>query len=198
MNFFDLFRHNYVHKGKYMKKILLTTTLLSITTSQLLAADFIQGNYYGGVGFGLEKFSTYSSYDPGVNIVLNGGKPIIKIGPGTIGAEGEFTYTVLPLNYSRYSSDFDLSIMTLGAYATYTFEHSDKLYTRAKLGIVNRNYSWDYNGYSGYNYDYNDVGVGAGIGAGYKFNDKLRVFSDLILLDGSDLTQLNFGVQMNF
>ena len=182
-----------------MKKILLTTTLLAITSSHLIAADFIKGNYYGGVGVGIENFSTYSSYDPGVTIVLNGGKPIIKLGPGTIGAEGEFTYTALPLNYSRLSSDFDLSIMTLGAYATYTFDHSDKLYTKAKLGIVNRNYSWDYNGNSsGYNYDYNQVGVGAGIGAGYKFSNKLRAYSDLILLDGSDLTQLNFGVQMNF
>ena len=41
-----------------MKKILLTTTLLSIVTSQLLAVDFIKGNYYGGVGFGIEKFSS--------------------------------------------------------------------------------------------------------------------------------------------
>jgi hypothetical protein len=180
-----------------MKKILLTTTLFAITN--LVAADFIKDNYYGGIGFGIEKFSTYSSYDPGVTIVLNGGKPIIKLGPGTIGAEGEFTYTALALNYSRYSSDWDLNIMTLGAYATYTFDHSDKLYTKAKLGIVNRSYSWDYNGNSrNSDFDYNQVGVGAGIGAGYKFSNKLRAYSDLILLDGSDLTQLNFGVQLNF
>ena len=182
-----------------MKKTLITTTLLAIATSNLVAADFIKDNYYGGVGLGLEKFSRYSSYDPGVTIVLNGGKPIIKLGPGTIGAEGEFTYTALPLNYSAYRSDWDLSIMTLGAFATYTFDHSDKLYTKAKLGVVHRNYSWDYNGNSrGNSYDYTQVGVGAGIGAGYKFSDKLRAYSDLILLDGSDLTQLNFGVQMNF
>ena len=182
-----------------MKKILIATIFSTITASSLLAADFIKDEYYGGAGFGVEKFSTYSSYDPGLAIVLNGGKPIIKLGPGTIGAEGEFTYTVLPLNYNRSGSDWDLSIMTLGAYATYTFDHSEKLYTKAKLGIVHRNYSWDYNGNSRSNdFDYNQVGVGAGIGAGYKFNDKLRGYSDLILLDGSDLTQLNFGVQMNF
>ena len=183
-----------------MKKLLLSTILLSsVLASNLVAADFIKGEYYGGAGLGIEKFSRYSSYDPGVTILINGGKPIIKLGPGTIGAEGEFTYTALPMNYNRFGSDFDLSVITLGAYATYTFDHSEKLYTRVKLGIVNRNYSWDYNGdSSGYSYDYNQVGVGVGAGAGYKFNDTLRVYSDLILLDGSDLTQLNFGLQMSF
>jgi opacity protein-like surface antigen len=183
-----------------MKKILLKTSLfLAIANTNLVAADFIQNQYYGGIGVGLEDFSTYSSYDPGATIVLNGGKPIIKLGPGTIGAEGEFTYTALPLNYNRSQIDWDLSIMTLAAYATYTFEHSDKLYTKAKLGIVQRNYSWDYNGNNNNSdFDYNEVGVGAGIGIGYKLNNKLRVYSDLILLDTSDLKQLNFGLQMNF
>ncbi len=183
-----------------MKNLILITTLSStIFTGSLVAADFIKGNYYGGVGLGIENFSTYSSYDPGLTLVFNGGKPIIKLGPGTIGAEGEFTYTALPLNHNRYNNDWDLSIMTLGAYATYTFEHTDKLYTKAKAGIVHRNYSWDYNSkYFGSSYDYTATGVAAGIGAGYKFNDKMRVFSDLILLDGSDLTQINAGVQMNF
>ncbi len=183
-----------------MKKTLLSVTLLSsVLSTNLIAADFIKGEYYGGAGFGVEKFSSYSSYDPGLTLVLNGGKPIIKLGPGTIGAEGEFTYTALPMNYNSFGSDFDLSIMTLGAYATYTFDHSDKLYTRVKAGIVHRNYSWDYNGNSrGYNYDYTQVGAAIGAGAGYKFNDKLRAYSDLILVDGADLTQLNFGLQMNF
>ena len=180
-----------------MKKLLLLTALSSI--SSLVATDFIQNEYYGGVGLGIEKFSTYSSYDPGVTVVINGGKPIIKLGPGIIGAEGEFSYTALPLNYNSYGSDWDLNIMTLGAYATYTFEHSEKLYTRAKLGIVQRNYSWDYNGNSrGFDYDYNQIGIGIGGGAGYKFNKKLRGYSDLILLDSSDLIQLNFGLQMSF
>jgi len=183
-----------------MKKTILVTTILSsISATNLLAIDFINDKYYGGVGLGIEKFSTYSSYDPGLAIVLNGGKPIIKLGPGTIGAEAELTYTVLPLNHNGYGYDWDLSIMTLGAYATYTFDHTDKLYTRAKVGIVQRHYSWDYNGHSRNNdYDYNDIGIGIGGGAGYKFNEKLRAYSDLILLDGSDLTQLNFGLQMNF
>ena len=182
-----------------MKKTVLPVIVSIVTSTSLMAADFIKGKFYGGVGLGVENFSTYSSYDPGVTIIINGGKPIIKLGPGTIGAEGEFTYTVLPLNYSRYSSDWDLNIMTLGAYATYTFDHSDKLYTRAKLGVVQRKYSWTYNNNRrGYDYDYNQAGVAVGVGTGYKFNEKLRAYSDLILLDGSDLAQLNFGVQMNF
>jgi len=42
------------------------------------------------------------------------------------------------------------------------------------------------------------AGVAAGVGAGYKLNDSVRLFSDLILADGSNLTQINFGAQMNF
>jgi len=183
-----------------MKKTILTATLLfSVSSTSLIAADFIKGEYYGGAGFGMEKFSRYTSYDPGLSIILNGGKPIIKLGPGVIGVEGEFTYTALPMNYNSMGSDWDLNIMTLGAYATYTFDHSDKLYTRVKAGIVHRNYSWDYNGDSrDYNYDYTQVGAAIGVGVGYKFNETLRAYSDLILVDGSDLTQLNFGLQMNF
>ena len=182
-----------------MKKILLATSLIStLITTNLVAADFIKGQYYGGAGLGVETFSTYSSYDPGVTLVLNGGKPIIKLGPGTIGAEGEFTYTVLPLSHSSFGSDVDLSIMTLGAYATYTFDHSEKLYTRVKLGAVHRNYSWDYNGGGGFGYGGSGVGASAGAGAGYKFSEKMRVYSDLILINRTDLTQLNFGLQMNF
>jgi len=182
-----------------MKRTLSTVAILAGLLTNLTALDFIDGKFYGGVGMGVEDFSRYSSYDPGLTVVFNGGKPILELGPGTIGAEGEFTYTVMPLTHSYYRSEWELSIMTFGAYATYTFDHSDKLYTRAKLGIVHRNYSWDYDGRSGgYNYDYNEAGVGIGLGAGYKFSDKFRVYSDLISLDSADLKQLNFGLQMNF
>lgn len=173
-----------------MNKILTIGMVSAVLATNAMSADFIKDKYYGGVGMGIENFSAYSSYDPGVTLVVNGGKPIIKLGPGTIGAEGEMTYTVVPLNH-RYS---DLSIYTVSAFATYTFDHTDKLYTRVKAGISNRNYSFDNDYYS----NYNSVGVAAAIGAGYKVSDKLRLFSDLVVVDSSDLTQVNFGVQMNF
>jgi len=177
-----------------MNKILSTAMVSALLTTSVSAAnlDFIKGNFYGGVGVGVENFSHYSSYDPGVTIVANGGKPIVKLGPGTIGAEGELTYTVLPMSHT-YGDD--LSIFTLSAFATYTFEHTEKIYTRVKAGITHRNYSFDN---ETYNSNYNSVGVAAAIGAGYKLNDKIRLFSDLVLVDGSNLTQVNFGAQMNF
>lgn len=174
-----------------MKKILSTVAVSALlSTSAMAGPNFIDGGIYGGVGIGVESFSRYSSYDPGLTLVLNGGKPIIKLGPGVIGAEGEFTYTVVPMSHTYWS---DLTVMTLGAFATYTYDFSDKLYSRAKLGVVHRDYSYDK-----YYSNSNSVGVGAGIGAGYKFNDTMRLFSDLMLIDGSNLTQFNVGVQMSF
>ena len=180
-----------------MKKILSTVVTTMILSTGAFSADFIDGGYYGGVGAGIENYSRYSSYDPGVALVLNGGKPIIKLGPGVIGAEGEFTYTIVPLSTSRYLYDSDLTVMTLGAYATYTYDFSDKLYARGKLGVVTRHHSFDNTGHYSYG-DYNRVGEAIGIGAGYKFTNSMRVFSDVISLGGSNLTQVNFGVQMNF
>ncbi|MCK4440662.1 MAG: hypothetical protein KAU90_01560 [Sulfurovaceae bacterium] len=84
--------------------------------------------------------------------------------------------------------------MTLGGYATYTYDINDKFYTRGKLGIAHRGYSWD----NSYRSDYNEISVSAGIGAGIKLSNGLKVYSDFIMLDGSNLEQLNFGVQMNF
>jgi len=185
-----------------MKKLLSTVAISAILATGAMGADFIQGGYYGGVGIGVEDYSRYSSIDPGVTLVLNGGKPIIKLGPGTLGAEGEFTYTIVPLTYNRYYYDYydyyrykdaDLNIFTLGAYATYTFDFSDKFYARGKLGLVDRSTNYD-----GYYSDENIVNVGAGIGAGYKINNKMRIFSDLIVLDGSDLKQFNIGLQLSF
>jgi len=179
-----------------MKKILSIVATSAILSTSAMSADFIQGGYYGGAGLGVEDYSTYSYMDPGYTLVINGGKPIIKLGPGTLGAEAEFTYTIVPLTYD-YNSDWELNIMTLGAYATYTFDFN-KFYVRGKVGPVYKDYTWDYNNnYVGHS-DSSDVDVAAGIGAGYKINNTLRVYSDIIALDSSDLKQLNFGVQLTF
>lgn len=175
-----------------MKKILSAVAISAI----LSTTGAVAGDYYGGVGVGYEDIGL-SLYDPGVTLVANGGKSIMKLGVGTLGAEGEFTYTVVPLSYgSSYFGDNELTIMTIGAYATYTFDHSDKFYSRVKAGIANRSYSWDND--SGFNSDYNEIGLALGAGLGYKLSDSMRTYADLILLDASDLKQLNFGVQMNF
>ena len=178
-----------------MQKILSTIVATAVLSTGAFALDFIDGKYYGGVGMGIEDFSYYSSYDPGVTLVVNGGKPIVKLGPGTIGAETEFTYTIVPMSYARrYYSDSELTVMTLGAYATYTYDLSQQLYARAKLGVVARDYSYN----NSYHSSRNRAGEAAGIGAGYKFNENMRVFSDLIMIDGSNLKQMNFGLQLNF
>ena len=174
-----------------MKKILSAVAISAI----LSTTGAVAGDYYGGIGVGYEDLSL-SLYDPGVTLILNGGKSIMKLGVGTLGAEGEFTYTVVPLNYDyNFLGDNELTIMTIGAYATYTFDHSDKFYSRVKAGIANRDYSWDN---SKYNSNHNEIGLALGAGLGYKLSDSMRTYADLIMLDGSDLKQLNFGVQMNF
>jgi len=198
-----------------MKRILSIVAAYMILATNVIALDFIEGGIYGGVGVGMEDYSSYSSIDAGYTFVLNGGKPIVKLGPGVLGAEGEFTYTMIPLTYGW--SDCDLNIMTIGAYATYSYDFSDKFYAKAKLGIVNQDKDYDncysssyyyeyYYDYYGYNYNYNSysgddgnsINVGAGIGLGFKLNSKLRLFTDFIVLDGSDLKQLNLGLQVSF
>ena len=181
-----------------MKKIALLLALIFSFASTLSAAKFIKGQYYGGVGLGIEDYSYYSHYDPGMTLVLNGGKPIIKLGPGTIGAELELTYTILPMDYNYRYYDADLSVLTFGTYATYTFTHSKKLYSRAKLGFALQHTTFDYDDYDYDYYDgYNKASVAIGIGGGYKFNKTMRAYSDLIIMSGG-LKQLNFGVQFSF
>jgi hypothetical protein len=175
-----------------------------------MAADFIQGEYYGGVGIGLEDLSNSVSYDPGVTLVLNGGKPIIQLGPGVLGAEGELTYTIVPLKADHRYYDDELKILTLGAYATYTYDITSSFYARGKAGIVYRDYDHDSsyhyynntcNSCNSRNYRFSNsskANIAIGIGGGYKINSTIRIFTDLIFLDSFDLKQLNLGVQMSF
>ncbi len=191
-----------------MKKILVAAAFSLLLPLNSFAADFIKGGYYAGVGAGIEDFAGYSSYDMGFTLLANFGKPIIKLGPGVLGAEGEFTYTVSPLEYENSYYKDEMTIATLGAYATYTYDFTDKFYGRGKLGIVYRDYDHDgsYRDYSyryydyryGYVGSYSSLNVALGVGGGYKISDKMRLFSDFIVTDGFDLRQLNFGVQMSF
>jgi len=57
-----------------MKKLLSTVAISAILSTGAIGADFIQGGYYGGVGIGIEDYSVHSSIDPGVTLVINGGK----------------------------------------------------------------------------------------------------------------------------
>ncbi|MCK4440663.1 MAG: hypothetical protein KAU90_01565 [Sulfurovaceae bacterium] len=47
-----------------MKKILSIIAISAIASTGAMSADFIEGNYYGGVGAGIKDFSQYSNYDP--------------------------------------------------------------------------------------------------------------------------------------
>ena len=187
-----------------MKKTLLIMAVCALLSTSAMAADFIQGGYYGGVGMGFEDYSDYASYDPGVTLVLNGGKPIIMLGPGVIGAEGELTYTLIPLKTDHRYYEDELTITTLGAYATYTYDFTNSLYARGKLGIIYRDYDHDSRFYHqnyrrGHRFRSSSrANFAVGVGGGYKITDRIRIFSDLILLDSFDLKQLNFGVQMSF
>ena len=177
-----------------MKKILSTIAISALISTSAMAVEFVKGGVYGGFGVGYEADSRYSSVDGGMTVVLNGGKAIVKLGPGVIGAEGEFTYTAIPLDYYSH----DLTITTFGGFATYTYDMSNKLYARAKAGIVHSNRSYDYDKNGLYDYDYTVTSEAIGIGGGIKLNSHMKLYSELIALDGFDLKQFNVGVQIGF
>jgi hypothetical protein len=157
-----------------MKKTILALASTGLLVSSSSAIDFIKGQYYIGGGVAVENGWSY--YGTGAALLLNGGKPIIKLGPGTIGAEVELSYTALAAEYEHNSYSSDLRVLSLGIFATYKYDIDKNLYIRPRIGPMFTSYS--YSGYSSYYYGYSRGNVAIGIGVGYELTDNMNLFSD--------------------
>lgn len=151
-----------------MKKSLLSlSTAIMLTTS----AYGLDGLYFGG-GLAVQDVAD----DNGVGLVLNGGAPLpVEAGDGTLGVEGELTFAA-----AGDTSDADA--ITLGAYATYTYNFIDNAYLKSKFGIAF------------YDSDYDDgVKLSAGVGGGYSFTEDFSAYVEYTSI--SALNNLTFGVK---
>ena len=172
-----------------MKKIITILASTGILVSSSSAIDFIKGQYYIGGGVAVEN--GWSHYGTGAALLLNGGKPIIKLGPGTIGAEVELSYTALAANYDGYY-DGDLKVLSLGLFATYKYDIDKDLYIRPRIGPMFMSYS--YGGYDYYDGGYSRGNVAIGIGVGYKLTKNMNLFSDFTLNTAS-YRRISVGLQ---
>jgi hypothetical protein len=172
-----------------IKQIIPIIASIGLLTSAN-AADFIKGQYYIGGGVAVEN--GWSHYGTGAALLINGGKPIIKLGPGTIGAEVELSYTALAASYDNNDYDSDLRVLSLGLFATYKYDINKDLYIRPRIGPMFASYS--YGGYSPYHYGYSRGRVATGIGIGYNITKGMNLFSDFTLTNDS-YRRISVGLQ---
>jgi len=176
-----------------MKKMLSIATLLAVSMSTVQAVDFIKNQYYIGGGVAVENGWSY--YGSGLALLINGGKPIVKLGPGTIGAEVEVSYTAVAATYDYEGYDSDLKVLSLGLFATYKYDINKDLYIRPRIGPMFTSYS--YSGYSAYHYGYSRGHVAAGIGIGYNITESMNLFSDFTI-STADYRRISVGLQFKF
>lgn len=167
-----------------MKKIVLAIVLSSLTA----VASFAQGGFYGGAGLAIEDADNMGL---GSALVLNGGKEIMDLGPGRLGAEGELTYTLAPHEDDRFSANDDIRYLTVGAYATYRYDLDKRFYVKGRAGL---NVSSVSNAPSD-----TDDGIGIAVSAlgGYTFNDKIDFSSGLTVMSVG-IRQISFVAQYKF
>ncbi len=186
-----------------MKKILSMVAATALIATSSFALD--TSKLYGGASLAIETLS--SDVDSGVALILNGGLPVMeagKAGPGTVGVEGEFTYSIVSPSYEILDStgswpntsvstkSIDLTVMTLGAYGVYTYDINKQFFVKPRVGLIYRSVDVDGGGSD------SEMGLAMGVQGGYKLDEKMDVIFGYNMLDGSDLTHLSAGIQIRF
>ena len=173
-----------------MKKI-----LSAVVVSALLSTGAVAGDIYGSIGTAI---TTLNYWDSGVSIVATGGMKLDSVTPN-FAVEVEMSQTIIdPSAPGITNSNWDLSILGIGAYAVYNFNLPNTPITiKPRLGL---NYqSWTFNGagrWRGYGSDTGNIALSYGIGATYPLNNDLDVYANFT--DKGSSTNLGGGVQMRF
>lgn len=152
---------------------------------------------YGGIGLGKTSYSKYPNYNAGTSIVMNVGTTN-SIELAELGIEAELTHTITPIKVDPAIAFHEVKVMTFGLYGIYRYRFTDRFYARAKLGLVNYDYRWDYGTGHTHDRDDNSLSIAFGAGVGAYLTDTTRLYGDYIFVDGSDLKQFNVGVQQSF
>ena len=179
-----------------MKKILSTVAAAALLATSSFALD--TNKMYGGASLAIE--SGPSGMDSGMALILNGGLPVMKAGkagPGTVGVEGEFTYSIVPPSVEYQTgwtstTSVDYTYMTLAAYGVYTYDINNQFFVKPRVGLIYRSVDTD-----GFGSD-SEMGLAMGVQGGYKLNKQMDIVFGYNMLDGSDLTHLSAGVQYRF
>lgn len=179
-----------------MKKILSAIAVVLLLSSACLAKN--SNDVYVGVGTALESVSAYD-YD-GMALVVNAGKPVKKVGKGMLVVEGEVSYSLIPPSYdweyspfpytSTYYNTAEIYFTTVGLYAGYVYDINENVYIKPRIGLL---YLEDDD-----EEQYSTTGISIGVGAGYKLNKSIDLYTDYTRLDGSYLTHFTIGVLYHY
>jgi len=165
-----------------MKKILSTVALTTLLSTAAMAGDF-----YGSAGAAM---TTVSGYDSGVSVVGTVGMKLDNVLPN-FAVEVEASQTVADPSISN----FDLSILGIGAYAVYNFQMPNTQITiKPRLGLNYESFSWDHTGWGAV--DYTDTSLSYGVGVSYPLSGGLTVYADFT--DKGDSNNIGAGVGMAF
>ena len=177
-----------ITKDNKMKKILSAVAVSAILSTGAMAEEM-----YGSIGLAM---TTLSHWDSGVSLVARGGMKLDKVLPN-FAVELEVSQTVVdPSLDGFYSSDWDLSILGVGAYAVYNFNIPDtSVNIKPRLGLNYQSWSIDGSGVWG-GADADDTSLSFGVGATYPLSPTLEGYVDYT--DKGDSNNLGAGVQMRF
>jgi len=186
-----------------MKKILSTVAAAAVLATSSFASDvnFDANKAYLSAGVALEMVD---NMDMGVALVLGGGIPFMKAGPGTLAVEGELTYSVMAPSYddSMYGTSFssDTTFMTLGAYAGYIYDINPQMFVKPRVGLIYKSADVNVNipGYGSGSETVSEIGLAVGVQGGYRLNKQLDLTVGLNLVDGMDIMHITGGVQYHF
>ena len=181
-----------------MKKILSTVAAAAVLATSGLASDvnFDTNKAYLSAGIAAEMMD---GADTGFALVLGGGVPFMKAGPGTLAVEGEFTYSISGPSLG----DWEATIMNLGAYAAWKYDINKQFYVKPRAGLVYTSVDQDYSGptygYSVGSYSDSSIGLSVGVAGGYVItkNWDATVAFNMNLSD-YDANYLVVGAQYNF
>lgn len=182
-----------------MNKILSTIAATSILVTASYAADvnFDINKAYASAGLALEK---PENSDVGVALVLGGGIPFMSLGGGSVVAEAELTYSILPASYDKnypYSSGGDITYATFATYGGWKYDIDKQFYVKPRVGLIYRSIDLDaHNGVKGYSDS--EIGIALGAQGGMKLTKELDLTVGVNIVDGLDLIHLTGAIQYNF
>jgi len=164
--------------------------LSTVALSALLSTGVMAGDIYGSVGAAV---TTASGFDSGVSIVATAGMKLDRVTPN-FAVEVEVSQTVVDLSVSGLTSDWDMSILGVGAYAVYNFPIPNSPITvKPRLGLNYQSWSFDH---AGWQSDASDTSLSYGVGVTYPINEKLTAYVDFT--DKGDSNNIGAGIGMSF
>ncbi|MDF1880318.1 outer membrane beta-barrel protein [Sulfurimonas sp. MAG313] len=180
-----------------MNKALLSAAAIVLLNTSVFAIELNTEGAYAGGALALESIDPL---DSGIAVVLTGGVPFEQdddLGPGIFALETELTYSLIsPSVDTGLGGTYDLSLLTLGAYAAYIYEINEQIFVKPRLGLIYKTLNSSYGGTT--SASASEIGLALGLQGGYKLNDQIDITVGLNLVDSTNITHLTVGMQYHY